>query len=102
MIQRTLEQQMQWAVFEPNNTALRETLKQMITNLMRSLFQLNAFAGATEQESFFVRCDDVLNPAPVVDAGRLIVEVGVAPAEPLEFIVLRIARDGDGLLRVED
>jgi len=37
----------------------------------------------------------------VLDAGRLIVEIGVAPAEPLEFIVVRIARDGDGTLAVE-
>jgi len=28
----------------------------------------------------------------------LLVEVGVAPAEPLEFIVLRLARDADGSL----
>lgn len=101
MIQRTLEQQMQWVVFEPNNAALRADLVQLIKGLMRALFELNAFAGATEADSFFVRCDDVLNPRPVVDAGRLLVEVGVAPAEPLEFIVLRIARDGDGMLRVE-
>jgi diaminohydroxyphosphoribosylaminopyrimidine deaminase/5-amino-6-(5-phosphoribosylamino)uracil reductase len=37
----------------------------------------------------------------VVDAGRLVVEIGVAPAEPLEFLVLRLARDGEGTLRVE-
>jgi len=36
----------------------------------------------------------------VIDAGRLICEIGIAPAEPLEFIVLRIARDGDGTLRI--
>jgi len=37
----------------------------------------------------------------VSDLGQLIVEVGVAPAEPLEFLVLRIMREGDGTLRVE-
>jgi phage tail sheath protein FI len=37
-----------------------------------------------------------------MDAGQLIVEIGVAPAEPLEFIVLRLARDGDGTLTLEE
>jgi phage tail sheath protein FI len=37
----------------------------------------------------------------VIEAGELVVEVGIAPAEPLEFIVLRISRDGDSTVRVE-
>jgi hypothetical protein len=44
---------------------------------------------------------DELNPQAIVDAGRLVAEVGVAPAEPLEFIVLRLSRDGDGTVRAE-
>ena len=102
MIERTILLQMQWTVFEPNDDMLRNEIVRMLTGLLRALFDANAFAGATEDESFFVRCDDVLNPMPVLDAGRLIVEVGVAPAEPIEFIVLRLARQGDGVLRVQD
>ena len=49
-----------------------------------------------------MRCDDVLNPRAVVEAGKLVVQVGIAPVEPLEFIVLRISRDGDSTVRVED
>jgi hypothetical protein len=36
-----------------------------------------------------------------VDAGQLIAEVGVAPSEPLEFIVLRLVRGGDQTLALE-
>ncbi len=39
-----------------------------------------AFRGATEEEAFFVRCDETNNPALIADAGRLIAEIGVAPA----------------------
>jgi hypothetical protein len=102
MIERTIEQQMQWTVFEPNNAMLRVEIERMLTGLLRALFDGNAFAGTTEEDSFFVRCDETLNPAPVLDAGRLIIEVGIAPAEPIEFIVLRIGRDGDGVLRIQD
>ena len=101
MLHRALEQQMQWAVFEPNTPSLRADIRHLLENFLRRLARANAFAGATDDQSFFVRCDESLNPPAVVDLGQLIVEVGVAPAEPLEFIVLRIERDGDGTLTVE-
>lgn len=101
MLRRTLEQQMRWVVFEPANESLRETLRHLLEMSLRRLYRANAFSGATEAEAFFVRCDDELNPPATVDAGILVAEVGVAPAEPLEFLVLRIAVDGDGSVRVE-
>ncbi len=47
-----------------------------------------AFAGRSEAESFFVRCDDSNNPLQSQALGRLVAEVGVAPAAPLEYLVL--------------
>ena len=54
------------------------------------LYRAGAFRGATESEAFFVRCDESINPRYAVDAGQLVAEIGVAPAEPVEFIVLRL------------
>lgn len=102
MICRTLERQMQWAVFEPNGARLRSEVRRMVTGYLRQLFRAGAFRGATEEEGFFVRCDDALNTDRVVEAGQLITHIGVAPAEPVEFIVLRLLRDGDGTLILED
>jgi uncharacterized protein len=102
MIARALEQQMQWAVFEPNNASLRAELRQALESYLRQLFQLGAFRGATDEEAYFVRCDETNNPPYVADAGRLIAEIGVAPSEPLEFIVLRLAREGDGTLTLKE
>jgi hypothetical protein len=77
---------------------LRAKLRQLLGVYLRQLFTAGAFRGATEDDSFFVRCDDTNNPPRIADLGQLLVEVGVAPAEPLEFIVLRFARDADGSL----
>ena len=101
MLRRTLDQQMQWAVFEPNNPTLWSEIRHLLEAYLRRLYRANAFRGATESEAFFVKCDEQLNTRAVMDQGRLLAYVGVAPAEPLEFIVLEIARDGDGTLRVE-
>jgi hypothetical protein len=101
MIRRTLLQQMQWAVFEPHTPALRRQIVQLCTAFLRRLYALGAFTGATEAEAFFVRCDESLNPAWRIDNGQLLAEIGVAPAEPMEFIVLQFTRSGDGTLTLE-
>ncbi|WP_412543348.1 phage tail sheath C-terminal domain-containing protein [Longispora sp. K20-0274] len=101
MLALTLERQAQWLVFEPNTADLRAQLTHTVTQFLRELARGGAFAGRTEAESFFVHCDDRLNPGPSRDQGRLIAEVGVAPASPLEYLVLRISQDTDGRVRVE-
>jgi len=99
MIERALLAQMQWAVFEPQGAALERDLRRAIESLLRGLFRAGAFAGRSESESFFVR---VLNEPARRDRGELVVEIGVAPAEPLEFILVRLRRGGDGTLRLDD
>jgi hypothetical protein len=102
MLRLALDRQMQWVVFEPNTAALRELLRHTLLTFLRELYRAGAFVGESEEQAFFVRIDDSLNPPASLTLGRLVVEVGVAPAEPVEFIVLRITRDGDGGVRVEE
>lgn len=100
MLKLTLYRQGQWLVFEPNTPDLRRNLTFAITQLLRGLQRAGAFAGDTDAESFFVRCDDALNPRASQELGRLIAEVGVAPASPLEYLVLRITADSSGRVQV--
>jgi hypothetical protein len=99
MLCRTLLAQTQWAVFEPNGPALWRDLRHAVESLLRSLFVAGAFAGRSEAESFFVH---VVTESQRLDRGELLIEVGVAPAEPLEFILVRLRRDGDGTLSLEE
>jgi len=100
LLTRALEREMQWVVFEPNDGRLRARLRDSLRTFLRGLYQRGAFRGAREDQAFFVRCDDSNNPRVLGDRGELLVEIGVAPAEPIEFIVLAITRDGDGRLEV--
>jgi len=102
MLRLALDRQAQWAVFEPNTAALRSRLHRHLVAFLGELYLGGAFVGGSEDEAFFVRSDDTLNPPVSLDLGRLVMEVGVAPAEPLEFLVLRISRDGDGGVRVAE
>lgn len=99
MLRRTLLAQTQWAVFEPNGPALWRDLRHACESLLRRLYQAGAFAGRSEAASFFVR---LVNDRARQDRGELQVEIGVAPAEPLEFILVRLRRDGDGTLNLEE
>jgi hypothetical protein len=101
MLRLALARQAQWVTFEPHTGQLRGALRDALTQLLRGLFRGGAFAGATEEESFFVRCDENLNPPWSQGLGRLVAEVGVAPAEPLEYLVLRISQDADGSIAIE-
>jgi hypothetical protein len=102
MLVRTLERELQWVVFEPNNLSLQADLRHILRSYLGRLYRANAFVGATEDEAFFVKCDEALNDQTVLDAGQLIAEIGVAPAEPLEFIVVQLLHDGDGTLLVAE
>ena len=101
LLRRALARQMQGLVFEPNDHHLRADVVHVIRAFLMELFRAGAFAGSRPDESFFLKCDDELNLPVSMDAGRLVVHIGVAPAEPLEFIVLQLVREGDGTVRLE-
>jgi phage tail sheath protein FI len=92
MIEKALEVALQWAVFEPNDILTRARATMSITFFLVGLHESGALAGATPDESFYVKCDLENNPASSRDLGQLIVEVGIAPSKPFEFIVVRVGR----------
>jgi hypothetical protein len=79
-----------WVVFEPNDSRLWARVEQIVTLFLRSQWREGALFGEKEEEAFSVAIgrgtmteDDILN-------GRLIVEIGVAPVRPAEFVVFRV------------
>ena len=97
MIEKAIDLSTQWVVFEPNDVYTRSKLTLALTSLLLALWQRGALAGASPQEAFFVRCDESNNPPDQRAAGSLLAEVGVAPAYPFEFVVLRVGRTGNEL-----
>lgn len=86
----------QWVVFEPNDMALWERVKRTINAFLVRTWRDGALFGATPQEAFYVKCDSETNPSEVIDAGQLVVEIGIAPVKPAEFVVFRIAQFSGG------
>jgi uncharacterized protein len=92
MLRRSLEEGTQWSVFEPNQPRTWERLTRDVDEFLKGLWADGYFAGATAEESYFVRCNGDTNPAEVRAAGQLIVEVGVAPAIPTEYIIFNVVQ----------
>jgi phage tail sheath protein FI len=86
----------QWVVFEPNDMALWERVKRTINAFLVRVWRDGALFGATPQEAFYVKCDGETNTQETIDAGQLIVEIGIAPVKPAEFVVFRIAQFSGG------
>ena len=95
-IEESIEQGTQWVVFEPNDRDLWERVKRDISAFLTRVWMDGALFGGTPDEAFYVKCDDELNPPEVRDAGQLIIEIGLAPVKPAEFVIFRISQFAGG------
>jgi len=92
-IEQSLDAGLQWAVFEPNAQPLWDTVRQSISGFLDSIWRQGGLAGSTQEEAFFVNVGyGVTMEQADLDNGRLMVEIGIAPVYPAEFIIIRISQ----------
>ena len=91
-IEESILEGTQWVVFEPNDLDLWQRIKRTITAFLVERWRAGALFGATPEQAFYVKCDEETNPPESVEAGRVVVEIGIAPVRPAEFVVFRIAQ----------
>jgi hypothetical protein len=84
-------------VFEPNDTRLWMRITRELNTYLSDLYRKGAFKGGTIEEAFYVKCDAETNPADIRDRGYLVVEIGLAAANPGEYIVVRILQTEGGV-----
>ena len=96
MIEESIARSTQWVVFEPNDEFLWKAVVRDVTAFLKLLWRDGALQGSTPEQAFFVKCDAETNPPEVIDAGRLEIEIGIAPVKPAEFIVFRIGQWSGG------
>ncbi|MCU1280826.1 MAG: tail sheath protein [bacterium] len=92
MLRRSLEEGTQWSVFEPNEPRTWERLAQSVDEFLKKLWADGYFAGATPEESYFVKCDATTNTIEARQAGQMLIEVGVAPVIPTEYIIFNVVQ----------
>jgi len=95
-VEESILQGTQWVVFEPNDMDLWERVKRTISSFLVRVWRDGALFGATPGEAFFVKCDGENNTAETIDAGQLIIDIGIAPVKPAEFVIFRLAQFSGG------
>lgn len=89
-IEQSLQQSLRWAVFEPNAAALWASITLEVTDFMAGLFAAGAFAGSTAATAYSVVCDATTTSPTDMLSGIVNVNVGFAPVDPAEFVILNI------------
>jgi hypothetical protein len=95
-VSRWLARWMEAAAFEPNGPALWSRIVREAGGHLAGLYRAGVLSGAAPEQAFYVRCDAATNPPELRDAGIVAAEVGLAPAVPNEFIVVRISQGAGG------
>jgi uncharacterized protein len=91
-VEESIQNGTQWIVFEPNDANLWARIRRDITAFLTNVWRSGALFGATPAQAFYVKCDEETNPQSVRDAGQIIIEIGLAPVKPAEFVIFRISQ----------
>jgi phage tail sheath protein FI len=89
-IEQSLKIGLRFAVFEPNNLPLRQTITRSVNAFLTGVWRDGGLFGATAAEAFYVRFPDVFNTDTDRAQGKLTIEVGLRVSYPAEFIIVRI------------
>ncbi len=92
MIAESIAESTRWVVFEPGDEFLWSAIRRDVGAFLTDQWRQGALMGSTPEEAFFVKCDAENNPPDSIRQGRVIMDFGVAPMLPAEFIIIRISQ----------
>jgi len=92
VVEASIDLGMQWVVFEPNDQNLWARVRRDINAFLSTIWSGGALFGLTADEAFYVKCDEELNLPAIRDLGQLIIEIGICPVKPAEFVIFRISQ----------
>ncbi len=80
----------EWVVFESNDLDLWQRIRRTVGAFLLGQWRNGALFGETPEQAFYVKCDRETNPDDVIESGMVVIEVGVAPVRPAEFVVFHV------------
>lgn len=92
----------QFAVFEPNDPQLWARLGRTIDAFLKTQWRQGALFGRVAEQAYYVKCDEETNPPELVDIGQVVVQIGVAPVKPAEFVVFQLSQFSGGGTQVAE
>ncbi len=90
-IEESIQQGTNWIVFEPNDPFLWSSIRRDINAYLTVVWRTGALFGNTTDDAFYVKCDAETNPKELRDLGYCVIEIGISPVKPAEFVVFRVS-----------
>lgn len=93
MVEESVKKACEQFVFEPNDANTWVRVQAMIENFLQQQWRDGALQGAKPEHAFFVSVGlgKTMTAQDILE-GRMIVEIGMAPVRPAEFIILRFSQ----------
>jgi hypothetical protein len=92
MLENAIDAGTQWTVFEPNTATTWLRARVSVENFLNQVWRAGGLAGADPGQAYRVSCGlGTTMTETDIELGLLIIEVGVAPAFPAEFVVFQIS-----------
>jgi uncharacterized protein len=91
-LEQSIKKGTEWVTFEPNNASTWVKVKSQTENFLTQTWKNGMLMGTSQQEAFFVHCDQTTMNQNDIDNGRINLLIGVAVTKPAEFIILRITQ----------
>jgi len=91
MVEQSCKNAVAFFIFEPNDANTWTKVQSMTENFMNLLWKGGALQGAKPSEAYYTRIGlgQTMTAQDILD-GKLILEIGMAPVRPAEFIIIRI------------
>jgi hypothetical protein len=92
MIEESIAESTRWIVFEPNDRTLWNAIRRDVSAFLMGFWRDGALMGRTAEEAFYVKCDEENNTIESINDGRVVIEIGIAPVKPAEFVMFKISQ----------
>lgn len=78
-----------WICFENNGSGLWARISGQLNGFLQNMYMQGMLKGNSPSEAYFIKVDTTNNTAATIDAGIVVIDVGLAYNRPAEFVVLR-------------
>lgn len=89
-IEQSLYRGLNWVVLGPNEESTWKRIRAATEAFLDGLFRDGALHGSRSNQAYFVRCGRDTMTESDIRNGKTILEVGIAPLRPAEFVLLRL------------
>ena len=95
-VMTSIERGTRWMLFERNAQATWTMARAQVEAFLDSLYAEGAFAGRTGEQSYFVVCDERINTAETMRAGKINLAFGFAATKPGEYHAFIVTHQPSG------